>query len=131
MKSERAATANLETSMSELDRTVRELIASRSQKEAERRRRHAVACEFLRNFYESHVKTSQVLQDEGIEATHDGNKLILHKPATGHFLEPLLIVVDEQGNVDCAGRSLGAYAAEQKDDRIRKLIAEIIDHFDL
>jgi hypothetical protein len=117
--------------MSELDRTVRELIAARSQKEADRRKRHGMACEFLREFYEAHIKTSQILQDEGIEATYDDNKLILHKPATGHFLEPLLIVVDEQGNIDCAGRSLGGYVPEQKDDRIRKLIAEIVDHFDL
>jgi hypothetical protein len=117
--------------MSELDRTVRELIAARAQKEADRRRRHAVACAFLREFYETNIRTSQVLQDEGIEATHDENKLILHKPATGHFLEPLLIVVDEQGNIDCAGRSLGGYVPEQKDDRIKKLIAEIVDHFDL
>ena len=120
-----------ENRMSELDRTVRELIAARSQKEAERRRRHGMACEFLREFYEAHIRTSQVLQDEGIEATHDENKLILHKPTTGHFLEPLLIVVDEQGNIDCAGRSLGGYVPEQKEDRIKKLIAEIIDHFDL
>jgi hypothetical protein len=120
-----------ETNMSELDRTVRELIAARSQKEAERRRRHGIACEFLREFYETNIKTSQVLQDEGIEATHDENKLILHKPATGHFLEPLLIVVDEQGNIDCAGRSLGGYIPEQKQDKIKSLIAEIIDHFDL
>jgi hypothetical protein len=117
--------------MSDLDRTVRELIAARSQKEADRRRRQGIACEFLREFYEAHIRTSQVLQDEGIEATHDENKLILHKPATGHFLEPLLIVVDEQGNIDCAGRCLGGYVAEQKDDRIKKLIAEIVDHFDL
>ena len=117
--------------MSELDRTVRELMAARSQKEADRRRRHGVACEFLREFYETHVRTSQVLQDEGIEATHDENKLILHKPATGHFLEPLLIVVDEQGSIDCAGRSLGGYVPEENRDRIKKLIAEIIDHFDL
>jgi len=117
--------------MSELDRTVRELIAARSQKEAERRQRHGAACEFLREFHASHIRISQVLQDEGIEATYEENKLILHKPETGHFLEPLLIVVDEQGNIDCAGRSLGGYAPEQKDDRIKKLIAEIIDHFDL
>jgi vacuolar-type H+-ATPase subunit E/Vma4 len=117
--------------MSELDRIVRELIAARSHKEAERRRRHHLASAFLREFYEVDIKTSQVLQDAGIDATHDETKLILHKPATGHFLEPLLIVVDEQGNIDCAGRSLGTYAAEQKADRIKKLIAEIIDHFDL
>ena len=117
--------------MSELDRTVRELMAARSQKEADRRERYRVACEFLREFHETHVRTSQVLQDEGIEATHAENKLILHKPATGHFLEPLFIVVDEQGNIDCAGRSLGGYVPEQKKDRIKNLIAEIIDHFDL
>jgi hypothetical protein len=117
--------------MSELDRTVGEMVAARSQKEADRKERHRVACAFLSDFYQSHIRTSQVLQDEGIEASCDENKLILHKPATGHFLEPLLIVVDEQGNIDCAGRSLGGYAPEQKDDRSKKLIAEIIDHFDL
>ena len=117
--------------MSELDKTVRELIAARSQKETERRQRYDVGCSFLRDFYEGHLRTSQVLQDEGIEATYEGNKLILHKPATGHFLEPLLIVVDEQGNLDCAGRSLREYVPEQKDERVKKLIAEIIDHFDL
>jgi hypothetical protein len=117
--------------MSELDRTVREMVAARSHKDAERRERHRLACAFLTDFYQEHIRTSQVLQDEGIEASCDENKLILHKPATGHFLEPLLIVVDEQGNIDCAGRSLGGYAPEQKDDRSKKLIAEIIDHFDL
>jgi hypothetical protein len=117
--------------MSELDKTVRELIAARSRKEAERRERHRQAGEFLREFYETNLKVSQVLQDEGIEASFDDNRLILHKPATGHFLEPLLIVADEQGNIDCAGRSLGGYAAEQKADKIKKLVAEIIDHFDL
>lgn len=117
--------------MSELDRTVRELVAARSQKEADRRERHRLACALLREFYETNIRTSQVLQDEGIEASYDENKLILHKPTTGHFLEPLLIVVDEQGNIDCAGRSLGGYVPEQKDDRIKKLIADIIEHFDL
>jgi hypothetical protein len=120
-----------ETGTSELDRTVREMIAARVQKEADRRERHRIACAFLREFYETSVRSSQVLQDKGIEATHDENKLILHKPATGHFLEPLLIVVDEQGSIDCAGRSLGGYVPEEKADKTKKLIAEIIDHFDL
>ena len=120
-----------ENPMSELDRTVRELMTARSRKDAERRERHRLACEFLQEFYETNIKTSQVLQDERIEATHAENKLILHKPTTGHFLEPLFIVVDEQGNLDCAGRSLGGYVPEQKQDRIKNLVTEIIDHFDL
>lgn len=117
--------------MSELDRIVRELTAARSQKEVERRERHRAACAFLKDFYEADIRRSQVLQDAGIEAAFSENKLVLHKPATGHFAEPFFIVVDEQGNIDCAGRSLGIYVAAQKDERTKSLIAEIIDHFDL
>jgi hypothetical protein len=117
--------------MSELDRTVRELIAGRKQKEAERQARYQAACDFLQDFYQQDIKPSQILQDEGIEATYADGKLILHKPATGHFLEPLLIVVDEQGNIDCAGRSFGAFVPEERAERVDRLIGEIVGHFDL
>ena len=67
----------------------------------------------------------------GIEAHFADGKLILHKPQSGHFEEPLYIVVGEQGEIDIAGRSLGRYQPADKLAKKRELIGEIISFFDL
>ena len=65
-------------------------------------------------FFETDIKPSQTLKSRGIEAHFADNKLILHKPQSGHYEEPLYIVVGEQGEIDIAGRSLGRYQPAEK-----------------
>ena len=71
------------------------------------------------------------LARRGIETHFADNKLILHRPQSGHFEEPLYIVVGEQGEIDIAGRSLGRYQQADKLAKKRELIGEIISFFDL
>ena len=56
---------------------------------------------------------------------------MLHRPQSGHYEEPLYIVVGEQGELDIAGKSLGRYLPAEKLAKKRELIAEIIAFFDL
>jgi hypothetical protein len=117
--------------MSELDRVFDELSSKRTQQDKERRERQKVAADFLSEFYEQDIKPSQTLKTRGIEAHFADSKLILHKPQSGHFEEPLYIVVGEQGEIDIAGRSLGRYQPADKLAKKRELIGEIISFFDL
>jgi hypothetical protein len=117
--------------MSELDRVFDELSSKRALQDKERREWQKVAADFLSEFYEQDIKLSQTLKMRGIEAHFADNKLILHKPQSGHFEEPLYIVVGEQGEIDFAGRSLGRYQQADKLAKKRELISEIISFFDL
>jgi hypothetical protein len=117
--------------MSELDKVFNELAQKRTQQDRERRERLKIAAEFLSEFYEQDIKPSQTLKGRGIEAHFVDNKLILHQPQSGHYAEPLYIVVGEQGEIDIAGRSLGRYQPAEKLAKKRELIGEIISFFDL
>jgi hypothetical protein len=117
--------------MSELDKVFGELAQKRAQQDAERRERQKIAAGFLSEFYEADIKSSQTLKNRGIEAHFAENKLVLHRPQSGHYEEPLYIVVGEQGEIDIAGRSLGRYQPAEKLAKKRELIGEIITFFDL
>ena len=117
--------------MSELDKVFGELSQKRAQQDQERRDRQRHAAEFLAEFFEQDIKPSQTLRSRGVEAHFADNKLILHKPQSGHYEEPLYIVVGEQGEIDIAGRSLGRYQPAEKLAKKRELIGEIISFFDL
>jgi hypothetical protein len=117
--------------MSELDKVYGELAASRAQQDRERREHQNRAIAFLSEFFEQDIKPSQTLKSRGIEALFADNKLVLHKPQSGHYEEPLYIVVGEQGEIDIAGRSLGRYQPADKLAKKRELIGEIITFFSL
>ncbi len=117
--------------MSELDKVFGELAQKRAQQDQERREHFKLAAAFLAEFFEHDIKPSQTLKNRGIEAHFADNKLVLHRPQSGHFEEPLYIVVGEQGEIDFAGRSLGRYQPAEKLSKKRELIGEIISFFDL
>jgi hypothetical protein len=117
--------------MSELDKVFGELAGRRAQQDQERRERHKLAVAFLTEFFEEDIKPSQTLRSRGIEAQLSDSKLVLHRPQSGHYEEPLYIAVGEQGEIDIAGRSLGRYQPAEKLAKKRELIGEIISFFDL
>jgi hypothetical protein len=117
--------------MSELDKVFGELAGKRAQQDQERRERLKLAANFLSEFFEQDIKPSRTLHSRGIVAHFADNKLVLHRPQSGHYEEPLYIVVGEQGEIDIAGRSLGRYQAAEKLAKKRELIGEIISFFDL
>jgi hypothetical protein len=117
--------------MSELDKVFSELEAKRSQQEKERRERFRIASEFLAEFFALDVKPSKTLRQHGIEAHLVDNKIVLHKPQSAHYAEPLYIIVGEQGEIDLGGRSLGRYQPADKSTKQNELIQEIIAFFDL
>jgi hypothetical protein len=117
--------------MSELDKVFGELAQKRAQADRERREQQKLAVDFLTEFFEQDIKPSQTLKSRGIEANFVDNKLVLHRPQSGHYQEPLYIVVGEQGEIDIAGRSLGRYEPGEKLAKKRELIGEIITFFDL
>ncbi len=117
--------------MSELDKVLGELAQKRAQQDQERRKHQKIAVDFLIEFFEQDIKTSQALKSRDIEAHFVDNKLILHKPQSAHYEEPLFIIVGEQGEIDVAGRSLGRYQPAEKLEKKRELIGEIISFFDL
>jgi hypothetical protein len=120
-----------EQGMSELDKVFSELAQKRAQQDEERRERQKLGTAFLTEFYEQDIKPSQTLKNRGIEAHFADNKLVLHRPQSGAYEEPLYIVVGEQGEIDIAGRSLGRYQSAEKLAKKRELIGEIIAFFDL
>ena len=113
--------------MSELDKVFAELAQKRAQQDRERRERQKLAAEFLAEFFDQDIKPSQTLKNRGVEAHFADNKLILHRPQSGHYEEPLYIVVGEQGEIDIAGRSLGRFPAGGKTRE--KTRADRRDHF--
>ena len=117
--------------MSELDKVFGELAQKRAQQDEERRERQKLGVAFLTEFYDQDIKPSQTLKSRGIEAHFVDNKLVLHRPQSGHYEEPLYIVVSEQGEIDIAGRSLGCFQPAEKLAKKRELIGEIITFFDL
>jgi len=117
--------------MSELDKVFDEIAQKRAQQNDERRGRVKLAADFLAEFFAADIKPSQTLKARGIEAHFVDNKLVLHRPQSGHYDEPLYIVVGEQGEIDIAGRSLGRYEPAEKLAKKRELIGEIISFFDL
>lgn len=117
--------------MSELDKVFSELAQKRAQQDDERRARRKLGTAFLAEFYEQDIKPSETLKSRGIESHFADNKLVLHRPQSGHYEEPLYIVVGEQGDIDIAGRSLGRYQPAEKLAKTRELIGEIITFFDL
>jgi hypothetical protein len=117
--------------VSELDKAVAALDARRAEEEAERQRRRAAACAFLRGFYEADVAPSRTLKARGIASSFDGARLVLQRPAEGHFSDGLAIVVGEQGEIDIGGKSLGRHLAGEEAAKKSELIAEIISHFSL
>ena len=117
--------------MSELDKVFGELATRRAQQDQERRERVECAAAFLTEFFEQDIKPSETLRNRGIESHFVDNKLILHKPQSGHYGEPLYIVVGEQGEIDISGRSLGRFQPAEKLAKKRELIGEIISFFDL
>jgi hypothetical protein len=116
---------------SELDKVFDDLAGKRAQQDQERRERLKQATEFLAEFFAHDIKPSQTLKTRGIEASLVDHKLVLHRPQSGHYEEPLYIVVGEQGEIDIAGRSLGRYQPAEKLAKKRELIDEIITFFDL
>ena len=121
--------------MSELDKAVAALETRRAEEEAERQRRRIAACAFLKGFYEADVAPSRKLKEHGIASAFDGARLVLQRPAEGHFSDGLAIVVGEQGEIDIGGKSLGRHEAGEEIARNSalkgELIAEIISHFSL
>jgi hypothetical protein len=117
--------------VSELDRAVAALDARRAEEEAERQRRRTAACAFLKGFYEADVAPSLKLRERGIATSFDGTRLVLERPAEGHFSDGLAIVVGEHGEIDIGGKSLGRHQAGEETVKKRELIAEIIAHFSL
>ncbi|MGH6670555.1 MAG: hypothetical protein ACRECV_01095 [Xanthobacteraceae bacterium] len=117
--------------MSELDKVFDELSQTRARQDEERRERQKIAADFLSEFFKADIQPSQTLKNRGIEAHFADNKLVLHRPQSGHYEEPLHIVIGEQGEIDIAGRSLGRYQPADKLAKKRELIGEIISFFDL
>ncbi len=115
--------------MSDLDRALAALEARRTQDEAERQKRRRFACEFLQSFHENEVKPSAKLKTRGVTAWFDGAKLVLDRTEEGDFSEPLVIIVDEQGEIDAGGKSLGRFQPGEETEKKNALIAEIIAHF--
>ena len=115
--------------MSELDKALAVFEARRAEEEAERLKRRALACAFVRAFYEADVRPSQRLAAHGVEAwLHDG-RLVLQRPGEGHFAEPLFVVVGEHGEIDVGGKSLGRFEPGDETEKTDALIAAIIAHF--
>jgi hypothetical protein len=104
---------------------------ARAEEEAERQRRRAAACAFLRSFYEADVASSRKL-----EGARD-RELVRERTAgaatarAGTLRRRLAIVVGEQGEIDIGGKSLGRHQAGEATAEKRELIAEIISHFSL
>ncbi len=116
--------------MSALDKAVTELEAKRANDEAERSARHRAGSAFLKEFFDADLATSKKLSENGVRAAFDGARILLQKPEEGVYVEAMMIVVGEQGEIDVSGRSLGPVAGD-KDAKKKELIAEIIAHFSL
>jgi hypothetical protein len=117
--------------MSALDEAVAELERKRETDEASRRARREAASAFLKEFFDADLAPSKALQDHGVEAAFDGQRIVLNKPSEGVYAAGMLIVVGEQGEIDVNGRSLGPMAGADKDTKRNEMIAEIISHFSL
>jgi hypothetical protein len=117
--------------MSELDKVFGEIAAKRAEHDRERRERLRLAGEFLQAFFEQDIRPSQTLKQHGIEGSLIDNKIVLARPVSAHYSDPLYIVVGEQGEIDVGGRSFGRYQPGDGAVRKRELIGEIIKFFDL
>ncbi len=117
--------------MSEIDKIFAEREARRNELERERRERVAIAAAFLEEFHANDVAVSRTLAERGIQSSLSDNHLVLHRSAAGIHGDPFIIAVGEQGEIDCAGRSLGRYTPDLKVKMKRDLISEILNVFDL
>ena len=117
--------------MSEIDRIYEEREARRVELERQRQQRVDVAVDFITEFYEKDVKPSQTLAKQGVEASWSNNHLVFHRSAAGIHGDPFIITVGPDGEIDCAGRSLGRYSLEQKVQMRRELVAELLNFFDM
>jgi hypothetical protein len=117
--------------VSELDKALAMLEARRAEEEADRQRRRAATCAFVKGFYDADVAPSRKLKERGIASSFDGSRLLLERPEEGHFSEGLAIVVGEQGEIDVGGKSLGRHQPGDEAAKKSELIAEIISHFSL
>jgi hypothetical protein len=117
--------------MSALDKAVAELDAKRSKDDSERRARQQAAIAFLKEFFDADLALSTSLKGRGVQAAFDGKRILLTRPEEGVYAEGMMIVVGEQGEVDVSGRSLGPVYANDRENRKKELIAEIISHFSL
>jgi hypothetical protein len=117
--------------MSELDSIFSEIEAKRSEQEQERRSRVNLTSDFVKDFFEQDVKPSTALKARGIQADLADSRIVMARPASAHYSEPLYIVVGEQGEIDIGGRSLGRYRPEDRSKTKRELIGEIIKFFDM
>lgn len=117
--------------MSDIDRIFAEREAKRQEKERDRLERFTVASDFLKEFYERDVAPSKSLGEHGIEAKLSGNRLLLHRSNAGIYADAFQIAVGPEGEIDIAGRSLGAYHPDHKVKLKRELITEMLTFFDL
>lgn len=115
---------------SELDKALAALDAKRAREEAERQKRRGLACAFLQSFHDNDVKPSAQLKARGVTAQFDGTTLVMERMEEGDFSEPLIIVIDEQGEIDVGGKSLGRIQPGDESEKKSVLIEEIIAHFD-
>lgn len=117
--------------MSEIDRMFAEREARRVEKERERRERFEVAAGFLKELYERDVEPSKALADHGITASFNGSRVLLHRADAGIYADAFQIAVGPDGEIDIAGRSLGAYDPDKKVALRREIITEMLTYFDL
>jgi hypothetical protein len=117
--------------MSDIDKIFAEREAKRAEKERQRRARFDVAAQFLTEFFERDVKTSQALAQHGIEAKQADDRILLHRIDAGVYADAFQIAVGPEGEIDAGGRSLGQFAAENRAQLKRELIADILTFFDL
>jgi len=117
--------------MSALDEAITELERKRAEENAERKKRHQIACAFLKQFYEADVASSKKLKEHGVRTVFDGSRILLEKPEVGIYADGMMIVVGEQGEIDVNGKSLGPVRPDHPNIKKNELIAEIIAHFSL
>ena len=117
--------------MSEIDKIFGEREARRVELEQQRRERVAVASSFLKAFFETDVAPSKTLAGQGIEGQLTDTALVLHRAGAGMHSDPFIIALGPDGEIDCAGRSLGRYTDDLKVKMKRELVGEILNFFDL
>ena len=117
--------------MSDIDKIHAEREARRAAKERERRQRYDTAAQFLADLFEHDVKPSQALARNGITATFEDNRILLHRADAGIYADAFQITVGPEGEIDAGGKSYGRYAPDEKVELKRELIGELLTYFDL
>jgi hypothetical protein len=117
--------------MSETDHPFQERDARRTEQERQRRQHRDIAAGFLAEYFEQDVRSSSTLAARGIVAHLIDNRLLVQRTDAGVFVDPFVIAVGENGEIDVAGRSLGRYSPDDKVKLRRELTAELLTFFDL